>query len=98
MAVAAGTAVVTAVAMVAVAAVSVADQRPAPRTEPADSGLFLFKRAWQSVAHEQGHQRVGTHLAAPMTMHGGVKRGPFRQGVGRVEKLTRPKNARATVL
>ena len=58
----------------------------------------LFLSARISVAHEQGHQWFGANLSAPVPVHGGVKRGTFGQGVGRIEKLTRPKNARAAVL
>jgi hypothetical protein len=62
-------------------------------------GLFFCVPFFvRSVTHKQGHQRVGADLTAPMAVHGGVKRGPFGQGVGRIEKLAGPKNARAAVL
>ena len=46
-----------------------------------------------SVAHKQGHQRIGADLTAPVAVDGGVERGAFRQGVARIEKFAGTKDA-----
>ena len=46
-----------------------------------------------SIPHEQSHERVGADLTAPVAVDGGVERGAFGQGVARIEKLARTKDA-----
>ena len=89
------TVAVTVVAVVAVASVA---EPPLTQNEKSPHMRALFLSARISVAHEQGHQWIGADLSAPVPVHSSVKRGAFWQGVGRIEKLTRPKNARAAVL
>lgn len=52
----------------------------------------------RTVPNKQSHQGVRTHLAAPMTVHRGVKARTFGQGVCRIEKLARAKDTRRAVL
>lgn len=101
---AAATAAEKAVAVAGEAAeASVADNGALPnKQEPANAGSFHGER-WMagipsSVAHEQGHQGIGPHLTAPVPMNGGIKGGPIRQGVRRIEKFAWPKNARTAIL
>ena len=82
----------TGAAMAAAAvAVATAAERAQPHKHRARrSGLFF---GGCSVAHKQGHQGVGPDLPAPVAMHRGIEGGPVGQGVGRVEKLARTKEA-----
>ena len=82
----------TGAAMAAAAvAVATAAERVQPHKHRArQSGLFF---GGCSVAHKQGHQGVGPNVPAPVAMHRGIEDGPVGQGVGRVEKLARTKDA-----
>ena len=78
-------------AVMAAVAVATAAERVQPHKHRARrSGLFF---GGCSVAHKQGHQGVGPDLPAPVAMHRGIEDGPVGQGVGRVEKLARTKDA-----
>ena len=78
-------------AAAAAVAVDTAGERAQPHKHRARrSGLFFWGC---SVAHKQGHQGVGPNLPAPVAMHRGIEDGPVGQGVGRVEKLARTKDA-----
>lgn len=52
-----------------------------------------FERTWNLTPHKQSYQRLATHLATPVPVHGGVKDGARRQHIGRIEVLARLEDA-----
>ena len=50
------------------------------------------------ATHKQRHQIIGPDLAAPVTMHAGIKGLAIGHHVGGIEVLTRLEKARAAVL